>query len=144
MPVIVEPFKPGFFVDPLTKQVDLIRQPKLSIFIKVNGELYPYKIEAFVDSGATRNLFPADILTDLHIPVASGEKKIHHGIGGIDVTSYTHGAEILIGGFRIKTDIDFGLDHKPPLLGMEKFFDFFDSVTFNMERSQLELRYSMK
>jgi hypothetical protein len=69
---------------------------------------------------------------------------MHHGIGGIDVTAYTHGAEILIGGFRIKTAIDFGLDHKPPPLGMAKFFDFFDAVTFNMERSQLELRYSTK
>jgi hypothetical protein len=101
----------------------------LSMFVKVQGALYPYKMEAFVDSGATRNLFPADILTDLHIPVGSGQKKIHPGIGGIDVMSYTHRAEILIGGFRVDTEIDFGLDHKPPLLGMEKFFDFFDAVT---------------
>jgi hypothetical protein len=137
MPVIVEPFKPGFFVDPTTKEVALIQQPKISMFVKVHGQLYPYKIEAFVDSGATRNLFPTDILTDLHISVASGQKKLHHGIGGIAVTSYTHEAEILIGGFRIQTAIDFGLDHKPPLLGMEQFFDFFDSVDFNMERSQL-------
>jgi hypothetical protein len=27
---------------------------------------------------------------------------------------------------------------------MDKFFEFFDSVNFNMEQSQLELRYSTK
>jgi aspartyl protease len=146
MPVIVEPFKPIFHVDKVTKRFDLTYLPKVTIMVKVEGQLYPFPIEAFVDSGATRNLFPADTLKALNIPLDNGKKKIHYGIGGIEVTSYIHQAEIIIGADRyaIKTDIDFSSNHKPPLLGMAKFFDFFDSVNFNMERSQLELRYGTK
>ena len=62
-----------------------IHQPKATILVKVHRQLYPYTIEAFVDSGATRNLFPADVLTYLHIPVDNGQKKIHYGIGGVNV-----------------------------------------------------------
>jgi hypothetical protein len=144
MPVITERFQTLPIYDKGTNSFALIHQPKVTIFIKVHGQLYPYTIEAFVDSGATRNLFPADVLTSLQIPVDNGQKKIHHGIGGITVASYTHNADILIGGHTIRTEIDFSLDHKPALLGIDSFFEFFDSVNFNMERSQLELRYSTK
>jgi hypothetical protein len=144
MPVITERFQTLPIYDKVTKSFAWIHQPKVTIRVKVDGQLYPYTIEAFVDSGATRNLFPADILTYFHIPVDNGEKKIHYGIGGINVVSYTHNADILIGGLTIPTEIDFSLNHKPALLGIDKFFEFFDSVNFNMERSQLELRYSTK
>ena len=144
MPVFTEPFQLLPIYDEGTKTFGWIHQPKVTIMVKAHGQLYPYIIEAFADSGATRNLFPADILTYLHIPVDNGRKKMHHGIGGVNVMSYTHTADILIGGITIPTEIDFGLNHKPALLGIDKFFEFFDSVNFNMERSQLELRYSTK
>jgi hypothetical protein len=144
MPLITEPFKPLWYVDKVTKQFELSYLPKITIFVKVSGQLYPFKIEAFVDSGAVRNLFPADILDPLNIQLESGKKKFHYGIGEIEVLSYIHKAEILVGGRTIQTEIDFSRDHKPPLLGIKQFFDFFDSVNFNMERSQLELHYSTK
>jgi hypothetical protein len=144
MPVITKRFQTLPYYDKVTNRVMWIHQPKVTILVKVAGQLYPYTIDAFVDSGATRNLFPADILTYLHIPVENGKKKIHHGIGGINVMSYTHTAAILIGGVTIPTEIDFSRDHKPALLGIDKFFEFFASINFNMERSQLELSYSTK
>jgi hypothetical protein len=144
MPVITERFQMLPYYDKVTNRFAWIHQPKVTILVKVAGQLYPYTIDAFVDSGATRNLFPADVLSYLHIPVDNGQKKVHHGIGGINVVSYTHKADILLGGYTIPTEIDFSSHHKPALLGMDKFFEFFDSVNFNMERSQLELRYSTK
>jgi hypothetical protein len=144
MPVITEPFQTLPIYDKGTNSFAWIHQPKVTIMVKAQRQLYPYTIEAFVDSGATRNLFPADILTYLAIPVNNGMKKIHYGIGGINVVSYTHKVDILIGSHTIRTEIDFSLDHKPALLGLDSFFAFFDSVNFNMERSQLELRYSTK
>lgn len=144
MPIIKEEFKPQFYIDPVTKKPDLTYVPKVTIFIKVQGQLYPFKIDAFVDSGATRNLFPAELLKLLNIKLENGRRKKHIGIGDIELTSYTHEAEILISGYSFKTEIDFSKDHKPPLLGIEKFFDYFDQVNFNMERSQLELSYTAK
>jgi hypothetical protein len=90
MPVITEPFQTLPVYDKATNRYAWIHQPKVTILVKVHGQLYPYTIEAFVDSSATRNLFPADVLTYLHIPVDNGQKKIHYGIGGITVVSYTH------------------------------------------------------
>jgi hypothetical protein len=75
MSVITEPFQLLPIYDDRTKTFGWIHQPKVTIMVKARGQLYPYIIEAFVDSGATRNLFPADILTYLHIPVDNGMKK---------------------------------------------------------------------
>jgi hypothetical protein len=142
MPVITERFQTLPYLDKVTNRVVWIHQPIVIILVKVAGQLYPYTIDAFVDFGATRNLFPADVLSYLHIPLDNGQKKIHYGIGSMNVVSYTYNVDILIGGQTIRTEIDFSSDHKPALLGIDSFFEFFDSVNFNMERSQLELRYS--
>jgi hypothetical protein len=144
MPIIREKFTPLIGIDPITKRVEVVYHAKVTIFIKLQGNLYPYKLLAYVDSGATRNLFPAEILEALNIKLENGRKKKHVGIGGIELTSYIHEAEILISGYNIKTEIDFCKDHKPLLLGMEMFFSFFDSVNFNMEINQVELSYSKK
>jgi hypothetical protein len=83
MPVITERFQTLPIYDKGTNSFALIHQPKVTIFIKVHGQLYPYTIEAFVDSGATRNLFPADVLTSLQIPVDNGQKKIITVLAGL-------------------------------------------------------------
>ena len=144
MPIITEAFFPQYFVNPVTKQIELAYQPRITIFLKIQGLLYPFKIQPFVDSGATRNLFPMDPLEILHIPLDNGRKRIHFGIGGVEVTSYTHDVEILVGDLRIQTEIDFSAKQKAPLLGIEKFFEYFDNISFNMKRSQIELRYMIK
>jgi hypothetical protein len=144
MPVITEAFFPQYYVNPVTGRFELTYQPRISIFLKIKGLLYPFKIQPFVDSGATRNLFPADPFEILHIPLDNGQKRIHYGIGDAEVLSYTHDVDILIGDLCIRTEIDFSAKHKAPLLGIEKFFEFFDHVNFNMERGQIELRYTTK
>lgn len=144
MPIIKEEFKPQWYKDQLTQNIELVYLPKISVFLKIEGVLYPFKIEAHVDSGATRNLFPSDPLDDLGIKLDNGKKVTHHGIGGIDVVSFAHEVEILIGGYTIKTEIDFSNKHKAPLLGVEKFFKHFDYVAFNMRLFQTELSYNLK
>lgn len=141
MPIIRSDFKPNVFLDPISKEFEFIYLPKITIFIKINGILYSFKIDAYVDSGATRNLFPADILKSLNIKLENNRKKIHYGIGEKEVVSYTHDVEILVDKYRINTEIDFSKDHKPHLLGIDKFFNFFDQVTFNMADRKLELAY---
>lgn len=144
MPLIKVGFKPLIYKDPISKELVIAYAPKIPIFIKVGGILYPFKIDAFVDSGATRNLFPAEVLQTIGAPLENDNKFIHLGIGGKELVSYAHEGEILIGNYKINTQIDFSVDHKAPLLGLHKFFDFFDSVNFNMERQILELSYSSK
>jgi hypothetical protein len=75
MPVITEPFQTLPIYDKGADTFAWIHQPKVTILVKVHGQLYPFTIEAFVDSGATRNLFPADVLSYFNIPVANGQKK---------------------------------------------------------------------
>lgn len=144
MPIIKAPFKPQVGYNPFTKAVEIVLQPKIPIFMKINGMLYPFKIEPHVDSGATRNLFPADPLDSLGIKLENKRKRIHFGIGGHEVISYTHDVEILIDNYKFMTEIDFSRKHKPPLLGVESFFAFFDYVNFNMFERQLELKYPLR
>lgn len=144
MPVITEEFKPRLYIDSHTKTPEFAYIPKVTVFVKVDGKLYPFKIEAIVDSGASRNLFPAEILTSLGIELVNGKKRSHFGIGDREVVAYIHKVEIIIGNQIIKTEIDFSAEHKPHLLGVEKFFEYFDSINFNMEKLQVELSYSTK
>lgn len=146
MAVAKYPFQPQLEYDPLVKKITgVVLQPKIPIFLKINGVLYPFKIEPHVDSGATRNLFPADPLDSLGITLENNYKRKHIGIGGHEVTSYTHEVEILVGtNYNFVTEIDFSRDHKPPLLGVEGFFRFFEAVNFDMLNKQLELKYRLK
>ncbi|MBI2594388.1 hypothetical protein HYW39_01695 [Candidatus Curtissbacteria bacterium] len=141
MPIIKRDFVPNVFQDPISKEIESTFQPKVTIFLKINDILYPFKIDAYVDSGAVRNLFPADPLKYFKIKLDNGRKRIHYGIGDKEVISFTHDVQILIGEFRINTEIDFSDEHKPHLLGTDKFFKFFDRVTFNMKNKSLELAY---
>jgi hypothetical protein len=83
MPVITERFQTFPYYDKVTNRVAWIHQPKVTILVKVAGQLYPYTIDAFVDSAATRNLFPADILTYFHIPLDNGKKKFITALAGL-------------------------------------------------------------
>ena len=143
MPVVKYPFKPQPISDTSGKNlVTIVWQPKIPIFLKINGILYPFKLEPFVDSGATRNLFPADPLDSFGIKLENEQKRIHYGIGGYEVISYTHEVEIIVDKYRFTTEIDFSRRHKPPLLGVDGFFRFFDSVFFDMINHQLVLKYN--
>ena len=144
MPIVKYPFKPQMVLDQSTKKLEeIVWQPKIPIFIKINDMLYPYKIEPHVDSGATRNLFPADPLETLGIKLENSRKRTHIGIGGYELVSYTHEVVILVDKYSFVTEIDFSRNHKPPLLGVECFFKFFDYVHFDMNNHQLELKYSL-
>jgi hypothetical protein len=83
MPVITERFQTLPIYDKGTNSFAWIHQPKVTILVKALGLLYPYTVEAFVDSGATRNLFPADVLSYLHIPVDNGQKKFITVLAGL-------------------------------------------------------------
>jgi hypothetical protein len=145
MSVFKYPFQPQLEYDPFTqKATGIILQPKIPIFIKVKGILHIFKIEPHVDSGATRNLFPADPLDSLGITLENNRKREHIGIGEHKLVSYTHEVEILLANYSFITEIDFSREQRAPLLGVESFFRFFDHITFNMEQSQLELSYSIK
>lgn len=142
MPVIKSDFTLAIDYNEKLQEIDgFIYQPKIKVSLVINGKLYPFKLEPYVDSGATRNLFPADILDTLGITLENQHEKEHVGIGGKVVKSYTHEVDMLVQDYQIKTEIDFSRDHKPPLLGMEKFFSFFEEVSFNMTEKRLELTY---
>lgn len=104
--------------------------------------MYPFSISAHLDSGATRNLFPSDLLESLNIELENNRKQIHYGIGGKELISYSHKVEILVGNFRLSTEIDFSNEHKPALLGVEGFFNFFDFIRFNSIEKRTELTYN--
>ncbi len=141
MSIIKVAFQPQIVINPVSGRFEgIIYQPKIPIFLSVNGKLFPYKIAPFVDSGATRNLFPAEVLDSLAIKLENNKKRIHYGIGGKEVIAYTHEVKILIENYQFFTEIDFSRKHKPPLLGIESFFRHFEYVNFNMSDQQLELK----
>lgn len=140
MPIIKVAFQPQLVINPSGVYEGIIYQPKIPIIVSIYGKLFPYKIGSFVDSGATRNLFPAEILESIKIKLENNKKRIYFGIGGKEVISYTHKVKIFIDKYHFSTEIDFSREHKPPLLGIESFFRHFEYVNFNMLDQQLELK----
>ena len=96
------------------------------------------RFEAVIDSGATRTLFHADLLSHLGVDLAAGEVEITQGIGGRERT-YLHEIALYIPGGPVKIKAAFkeGLP-VAGLLGMQGFFEFF-KVSFDPEVRACEI-----
>lgn len=89
-------------------------------------------IQAIVDSGADRNVFPAVIAENVGLKVKKGKKRPTIGVGGKRFDCYSHEFYIHINGVKIKAEIDFHYEpQQTPILGRKGFFNHFKTVTFN-------------
>jgi hypothetical protein len=112
--------------------------PIVPVRISYGHQLFSNPINALLDSGSERNLFPAFFAERLNIKVKKGQIQPTRGIGTIVVTAYTHNIKIYIQTMSFETHIDFSYEIDYPLLGRDGFFNKFKKITFNGKCIELE------
>ncbi len=93
-------------------------------------------IDALVDSGADRNLFPLSFATDfLGLNFKKTKPVIIRGIGNAIVEAYPGKLNLWVAGQKFQTDADFSASHNLPILGRNGFFNLFSNISFDLDTS---------
>ncbi len=120
------------------EMVEVFR-PTVPIVVSSKGIL-SWEIQALVDSGSDRNLFPAKLGEIIGINIKGGDTRPIQGIGNSKINSYTHKIMIHIAGHSFETEADFSYDQQSLLLGREGFFKFFKKIEFKEKEKSVEFR----
>ena len=133
-------YLPEPIIDPKTKEIiGKVERPKIPIYISV-GRKRSHLFHALINSGADKNLLPAEIGELVGININSGKRDYVYGIGNSKITIYEHIVSLHIARLSFKVPIDFSYEHKLPLLGRQGFFDLFKKVSFNEHKRQVEIK----
>lgn len=112
--------------------------PIISIRLSYGHKL-SFPFSSLVDSGATRNLFPARFGEQIGINIKKGKLVKLLGIGDKEVFAYSHKIKIYLGLKFFETEADFSFEQNLPLLGRDGFFNLFQKVIFDESFHQLQL-----
>lgn len=114
-------------------------RPVVNIAISHKNTIFS-DIEAMVDSGADKNLFPAWIGEWLGINFKKlTYNKLIFGIGGIEIKAYTQKVKLHLHKLTFDTEIDFSFEQQIPILGRDGFFSLFKSIKFKEEERFLDI-----
>lgn len=124
-------YLPRPIINPKTKQREEVFTPYVPIMLSYgHGNPTPL-IDALVDSGSDRNLFPMQLADLLGISFKKIKPNIIHGIGGITIKAYTSKVNIWVNNKKYVSEADFSLEQQTLLLGRQGFFNLFKKVTFD-------------
>lgn len=98
-----------------------------------------HPIDALVDSGSDRNLFPKQLGNILGINFKKKKPTKIFGIGGVEILAYSSDINIWINGIKYITETDFSDQQQTPLLGRLGFFNLFKEVIFDEKIGSLYL-----
>ncbi len=141
MSKLVFPYFEAVAKTPKGKIIKIFR-PIIPVRLCWKHQLTKTLINALVDSGADRNLFPAVIgELMLGIKIEKGKKIIHSGIGGIKIEAFVHPVKIYLKGCCFTTEVDFSYHQEIPILGRSGFFRHFQKVIFKEIKKELILVY---
>lgn len=141
MPILTFDQQPRAYKDPLTEKVEFTYIPVVPIRLSYKHKLVKFMVDCLLDSGADRNIFPADYARVLGINIKKGKLVEHIGIGGASLLAYAHIVKLFVGIYSFQTVVDFSENQTIPLLGRESFFKFFKQVSFNQKTKQILLEY---
>lgn len=125
--------------DPKTGDMFEIFRPTVPIIVSYKS-IPSWEIQALVDSGSDRNLFPAKLGEFINIDIKSGDKKPIQGIGDSNIIAYTHKIKMHIAGYNFETEADFSYEQQSLLLGRDGFFKFFRKIEFKEKEKYVEFR----
>lgn len=130
----------GFYVkDHNTGEIiDQIFRPVIPIRISY-GHHISRTIEALVDSGSDRNLFPAQIGEAIGINFRKVKPIFITGIGDKIIKAFPCRIKIFIGTDIYDTDADFSFEQRAPLLGRQGFFNLFNGLKFKEKNQFLDI-----
>lgn len=121
-----------------TQQIFEIFAPFIPIKISFKNKS-SFEFNAIVDSGASRNLFPAVFGQQAGINIQKGKQVKLLGIGDKEIIGYTHLINIHLNELVFETEADFSFEQRFPLLGRNGFFNLFQKVIFDETFHQLQL-----
>ncbi len=114
-------------------------RPVVNIALSCKNTIFS-GIDAMVDSGADKNLFPAWIGQWLGIDFKKlTYTTIVYGIGGVEIKAYSQKVKLHLNKLSFETNIDFSYEQHLPLLGRDGFFSLFKSIKFKEEERFLDI-----
>lgn len=134
-------YTPEVFVNNKTGKVAYIYRPLIPVRLCNKHNLSKFPVNCLLDSGADKNLFPAQWGEAVGIKIKSGIEVIHFGIGNKDVKAYRHTVKLYLGTYIFETEADFSYEQAFPLLGREGFFKHFTRIIFHERKRFVELEY---
>ncbi|MDO8487623.1 MAG: hypothetical protein Q7S45_04975 [Candidatus Curtissbacteria bacterium] len=142
MPTLVGEYINFVVQDKEGKFLEMIYRPHIWFMFKINHK-FTRPVAGLIDSGADRNLFPAEVGEVLGLNVKKGKEYVTTGIGNHQIITYRHlGIELFFDqGFHFRTEVDFSYDMSTLLLGGIGFFDRFKKVILQKEAEIVELEY---
>jgi hypothetical protein len=125
-------------LDPETgKLVGYISRPYVPVRLSINHNNPSNFINALVDSGSDRNLFPKKLGEMLGINFSKIKPVPINGIGNISIQAYPAKINIYVNNKKYETDADFCSEQQVLLLGRSGFFNLFKEMTFDEGASYL-------
>lgn len=135
-------YLPFNIIDPNTNQlIGEIFRPFISIKLSIEFGKIIFPVEALVDSGADRNLFPLTLGEIIGINFKNNKQITLYGIGGSKIIAYRARLNIWLLGSKYETEADFAPLQKIPILGRSGFFNLFKSIKFREKDRFLDIEF---
>ena len=125
------PYLPRIVINPRTNKQEEVFTPFVPIMVSTDHGNPTQLIDALVDSGSDRNLFPLQLGKLLGINFKKIKPKIIYGIGNIKVEAFTSEVNIWLDNKKYPSEADFSFEQQVLLLGRYGFFNLFKSLAFN-------------
>ena len=124
-------YLPRPLIDPKNKLAQEVFTPYIPIRLSVSHGNPTRLINALVDSGADRNLFPLQLGQLLGINFKKMDPKMIYGIGNSQIKAYTSKINIWVNNSKYSTEADFCSDQQTLILGRQGFFNLFKWLKFD-------------
>jgi len=134
-------YTPEVFFNEKTRKVEYIYRPLIPIRLAYKHSLGKFPINCLLDSGADKNLFPAQWGQAVGINIKSGKEITHYGIGDKDIKCFRHKVMLLVGAYKFETEADFSFEQSFPLVGRDGFFKHFKKITFQEKERFVQLKH---
>lgn len=106
-------------------------RPYISIRLSLHHSNPTNPVDALVDSGSDRNLFPKQWGDILGINFKKIKQKEIFGIGKKSIIAYPSKINIWVNKKKYETEADFTPEEQTPILGRLGFFNLFKEVAFD-------------
>ncbi len=127
-------------IDPKTSfKVGELLRPYVLIRVSLSHGNPTNFIDALVDSGSDRNLFPLRLGEMIGINFKKIKPVSIYGIGNSELKAYPAKINIWVDNKKYETEADFCHEQQTPLLGRSGFFNLFKLLSFDENKSFLEI-----
>lgn len=134
-------YTPEVFFNEKTRKVEYIYRPLIPTGLAYKHSFGKFPVNCLLDSGADKNLFPAQWGEAIGIKIKSGKTITHYGIGSKNIKCFRHKVTLFVGRYKFEAETDFSFEQSFPLLGRDGFFKHFKKITFHEKEHLVELEY---